>query len=311
MKKRDLGNTGIQVSEIGFGAWQLGNEKDWGKMRDEEAIELVNKAVESGCDFFDTAPNYGSGKSEELIGQALKDKRDQVVISSKCGHHPNDEQDFDPERLMVSVEDSLRRLQTDYLDSLLLHNPPFESLNSNSPQFEVLEKLKQQGKVRAYGASVDTGKEMNELLHKTDSQIIEVMFNIFHQEPADAIQSAQKHGVGVIAKVPLDSGWLTGKYDATSRFGGIRSRWSVEEIERRGELVKQVQRIIGNDQSMVQAALQYILSYTGVSTVIPGARDIEQFKHNLSASEGDLSLETKGELEDLWEAEIKDSNLAW
>ena len=187
------------------------------------------------------------------------------------------EQNFEPEKLMSSVEDSLRRLHTDYLDSLLLHNPPFSTLNGNSPQFEVLEKLKKQGKIRAYGASVDTGVEMDELLNKTDSQVIEVMFNLFHQEPAAAIQSAERQGVGVITKVPLDSGWLTGKYDRNSRFSGIRSRWSAEEIERRGRLVEQVRRILGNDISMAQAALQFILSYQEVSTIIPGAKDIQQF----------------------------------
>ena len=264
------------MSEVGFGAWQLGNQKDWGKMTDEEAIYLVHKAMDLGCNFFDTAPNYGLGKSEELLGKAFKGKRDQVVISSKCGHHPNDEQNFEPEKLILSVEDSLRRLKTDHLDSLLLHNPPFSSLNRNSPQFEVLEKLKKQGKIRAFGASVDTGKEMYELLNKTESQIIEVMFNLFHQEPAAAMKTAENQGVGVIVKVPLDSGWLTGKYDAESTFSGIRSRWSEEEIQRRGKLVEKVRRILGNEMTMVQAALQYILSYKEVSTIIPGARDIQQ-----------------------------------
>ncbi|MYL54278.1 aldo/keto reductase [Pontibacillus yanchengensis] len=312
MKQRSLGNTGIQVSEVGFGAWQLGNEKDWGKMTENEAISLVHTAMDSGCNFFDTAPNYGDGKSEELLGKAFKGKRDQVVISSKCGHHPNDEQNFEPSKLILSVEESLRRLNTDYLDSLLLHNPPFSTLDGNSHQFEVLRKLKEQGKIRAFGASVDTGKEMFELLNQTQSQIIEVMFNLFHQEPAAAIKSAQSQGVGVIAKVPLDSGWLTGKYDANSTFNGIRSRWSVEEIERRGELVEKVRRILKTDDiSMVHGALQFILSYSEVSTVIPGARDIQQFNQNRSASQGRLSKELINELKGLWEEEIKDNKLTW
>ncbi|PFA68063.1 oxidoreductase [Bacillus sp. AFS015802] len=311
MKKRNLGSTGIQVSEIGFGAWQLGNQKDWGKMTDDEAIYLVEKAMDSGCNFFDTAPNYGSGKSEELLGKAFEGKRDQVVISSKCGHHPDDEQNFDPDQLVLSVEDSLRRLNTEYLDSLLLHNPPFSSLDGNSPQFEVLNNLKRQGKIRAFGASVDTGEEMYELLNKTDSQIIEVMFNLFHQEPAAAMKSAQNQGVGVIVKVPLDSGWLTGKYDGQSTFSGIRSRWSEDEIQRRGKLVEKVRRILGNDSSMVQSALRYILSYSEVSTIIPGARNIQQLNQNISASEGSLSTNTIQELKDMWEEEIKGSRLTW
>lgn len=311
MKQRSLGNTEIQVSEIGFGAWQLGNTKDWGRMTDAEAIHLVSEAMGAGCNFFDTAPNYGSGKSEELLGKAFKGKREQVVISSKCGHHQNGEQSFDPEKLTQSVEGSLQRLQTDYLDSLLLHNPPFSSLDRNSPQFEVLENLKEQGKIRAYGASVDTGKEMNELLEKTDSQVIEVMFNIFHQEPAAAIRAAERQGVGVITKVPLDSGWLTGKYDTGSRFSGIRSRWSVQEIEQRGRLVGKVRQIIGDDTQMAQAALQFILSHEAVSTVIPGAKDRQQFNQNRSASEGRLSAEMLNELKEMWREDLEDAKLPW
>ncbi|MYL69333.1 aldo/keto reductase [Halobacillus litoralis] len=311
MRKRDLGNTGIQVSDVGFGAWQLGNEKDWGEMTDKKALQLVSEALDYGCNFFDTAPNYGDGKSEEILGKALKGKRDQVVISSKCGHHPFGEQDFEPDRLMQSVEESLRRLNTDYLDSLLLHNPPFISLHGDSPQFQMLEKLKQQGKIRAYGASVDTGKEMEELLNNTNSQVIEVMFNIFHQEPTNGIQEAYNQGVGVITKVPLDSGWLTGKYDANSRFTGIRSRWSADQIERRGRLVEQVRRIIGNDASMVKIALQFILSYPGVSTVIPGAKDSQQLKQNITASEAMLSQKVKEQLENLFVKDIEKSQVGW
>ncbi|OZM56602.1 oxidoreductase [Lottiidibacillus patelloidae] len=311
MKKRLLGNTGIEVSEIGFGAWQLGNEKDWGKMTESEAVYLVDKAIDLGCNFFDTAPNYGAGKSEELLGKAFKGKRNQVVISSKCGHHSNGEENFAPDKLILSVENSLRRLKTEYLDSLLLHNPPFSTLDSNSQQFEVLEKLKKQGKIRLYGASVDNSSEINQLVANTDSQIIEVMFNILYQEPVSAIQTAQNQGVGIIAKIPLDSGWLTGKYSANSTFSGIRSRWSEEEIKKRGELVDQVRQIVGRKTSMVKAALHFILSYKEVSTVIPGARNVKQLAENISASEFCLSKEVLKELKELWDKEIKNSKLSW
>ncbi|WP_236636583.1 aldo/keto reductase [Exiguobacterium sp. SH0S2] len=311
MKKRPLGHSGIEVSEIGFGAWQLGNEKDWGKMTDEEAIHLVEQAMDEDCTFFDTAPNYGAGKSEELIGKAVRGKRDQVVISSKGGHHSNGELNFEPEQLRLSVESSLRRLQTDYLDCLLLHNPPFSTLTSESPQFELLEQLKAEGKIKSYGASVDTGKEVTELIKHTDSQVIEVMFNMFHQEPAESIKLAYQQGVGIIAKIPLDSGWLTGKYDRYSKFSGIRDRWSKEEIQRRARLVEKVRLILGEERSMVQAALQYVLSFEEVSTTIPGARNIAQLQHNISASEGELSMKVLNELHKLWEEEISGSKLPW
>ncbi|MCC5894188.1 MAG: aldo/keto reductase [Alkalibacterium sp.] len=311
MKKRSLGQTGIEVSEVGFGAWQLGNEKDWGKMEDKAAIELVNEAIDKGCNLFDTAPNYGLGSSEDLLGRALKGKRDQVVINSKCGHQSNDVQSFDPEDLIKSVEGSLKRLNTDYLDSLLLHNPPFESLDNQSPQFEALKQLKQQGKIRAYGASVDTGKEVEQILTHTDSEVIEVMFNILYQEPLDAMKKAHEQGVGLIVKVPLDSGWLTGKYDGNSSFTGIRSRWSSEDIKQRGKLVRQVRDIIGPDTSMVKASLQYILSFSEVSSVIPGARNSQQLNQNLSASDEVLSNDLQQALRALWVNGIKGTDFPW
>ena len=310
MNKRKFGQTGIEVSEIGFGAWQLGNEKDWGKMSDAEAIQLVHTAMEEGCNFFDTAPNYGGGKSETLIGRAVQGKRDQVIISSKCGHHADGGLNFEPEALRASVEGSLQRLQTDYLDCLLLHNPPFETLRQ-SPQFELLEQLKAEGKIRAYGASVDSGREVEALLNETDSQVIEVMFNVLHQEPLEAIRSAHEKGVGIIAKIPLDSGWLTGKYDGRSTFTGIRGRWTGDQIQQRAELVGKVRHILGEEHSMVQAALQFILAYEEVSTTIPGAKTISQLRHNLSASEGGLSEDRIRALRHLWNTEIKDVTLPW
>jgi aryl-alcohol dehydrogenase-like predicted oxidoreductase len=311
MNKRQLGKTGIEVSEIGFGAWQLGNEKDWGKMDDHEAIDLVHEAIDRGCNFFDTAPNYGLGKSESIIGEALKDKRSQVVISSKCGHLTSDEKSFEPDYLIESIESSLKRLKTDYLDIVLLHNPPFEMLTDESPQFKVLEKLKAAGKIRFYGASVDSSTEIDAILKNTSSQVIEIMFNIFYQEPKDAIKRAHEKGVGIITKVPLDSGWLTGKYGENSTFTGIRDRWTSEVIEKRSHLVNKVRAIIGEDRSMAKVALQYILMTDGVSSVIPGARNTKQLSENILAAEQHLPREIKTALNELWETEIKDSPLPW
>lgn len=137
------------------------------------------------------------------------------------------------------------------------------------------------------------------------------MFNIFHQEPLEAMQEAHDKGVGLIVKVPLDSGWLSGKYDADSTFSGIRSRWSKEDIKRRSELVKKVRTIIGEDYSMVKASLQYILSFSEVSSVIPGARNSQQLQQNLSAADETLSPVMKDELRKLWQEEIKNNPLPW
>ncbi|MBM7662921.1 aryl-alcohol dehydrogenase-like predicted oxidoreductase [Bacillus mesophilus] len=310
MKYRTLGSTSLQVSEIGFGAWQLGNEKDWGEMSENEAISLVHHAMNQGCTFFDTAPNYGAGKSEELLGKALIHSREKVVINTKIGHHPNQVVDFDVSKLRTSIESSLQRLQTDYVDTLLLHNPPFSCLQGRSAQFELLDTLKNEGKIRAYGASVDTSEEMLEILEHTNAQVIEVMFNIFYQEPLKAFQKAKEKNVGLIIKVPLDSGWLSGKYHQDSVFTGIRSRWSKEQIKRRQDVLGKLQPIIGNE-SIVQTALRFILAFEEVSTVIPGARDDKQLTENLAASKGKMSAEARRKIQTFWQEEIEPSPLGW
>ena len=244
MNYRPYGKSGKMVSEIGFGTWQLGNDKDWNGLKFEDAIELVHKAVELGCNFFDTAPNYAEGKSELILGEALKDfEREKIVINTKVGHVPGVENGFDPDVIQRTVENSLKKLQTDYLDSVILHNPPLEYLNQRSPQFKVLEKMKSEGLIRAYGVSLDYSHEVDKLVENTDSEIVEILFNIFFQDARKSFDKLRERKYAVIVKVPLDSGWLTGKYNKNSRFNGVRSRWSVEDIERRAELVEKVKKI--------------------------------------------------------------------
>src|SRR5262249_31420397 len=153
-------NTGIRVSEVGFGGWQLGNEREFVQMTNEEAVRLVHAALDRGCNLFDTAPNYGLGASERILGQALQGRRAEAVITSKFGPHVDGDTDFNASLLLESVEGSLKRLQTDYLDVLLLHNPPLEVLHGTTAHWEILRTLKQQGKVRAFGASLDWSKEV-------------------------------------------------------------------------------------------------------------------------------------------------------
>jgi aryl-alcohol dehydrogenase-like predicted oxidoreductase len=312
MKKRTYGNTGKTVSEIGFGAWQLGNASDWAaKLPEDQAIYLVHEAIDRGCNFFDTAPAYGRGTSEELLGKALKGKREKVVINTKFGNHINGKKDFSADLIRSSVEQSLKRLQTDFLDSILLHNPPSKYLNGASPQYEVLESLKAEGKIGAYGVSVDSSKDMFEVLNTTNSQVIEVLFNIFHQETARAFQLAKEKNVGLIIKVPLDSGWLSGKYNAQSNFDDVRSRWSPEVIERRANLLDQIKFIADEETSLAQAALQFILAHPEVTTVIPGIKNMAQLEENLSASQKKMPNETVKKLQEIYQEEIENSLLPW
>jgi aryl-alcohol dehydrogenase-like predicted oxidoreductase len=209
------------------------------------------------------------------------------------------------------VEDSLKRLQTDYLDSILLHNPPFELLNGGQSHYDVLEQLKTEGKILSYGASVDSSNDMFELMNNTNAGIIEVMFNIFYQETSAAFKKAQEKNIGIIIKVPLDSGWLSGKYNADSKFQGIRSRWTAETIKQRTELLNKIRFITDDSTTMIQAALRFILSHDEVSTVIPGVKNLVQLKENISAADATMPKEYVENLKTIWKKDIKNSKFEW
>ncbi|MWC27722.1 aldo/keto reductase [Paenibacillus sp. MMS18-CY102] len=311
MKQRQYGNTGKQVSEIGFGAWQLGNRQDWAAMGDEDAIALVHQALERGVNFFDTAPNYGLGRSETLLGIALAGKRSKTVINTKFGHGADGTTNYDPSSIRISVEQSLRRLRTDYVDSVLIHNPPFDHLDGKLGHFEIFSQLKQEGKLLAYGASVDSSKEMLELIQHTEVNVIEVLFNIFAQETAEAFQLAKEKNIALIVKIPLDSGWLSGKYNAQSTFEGVRKRWSPETIAKRAALVDKIRFISDEQTSMTTAALRFILAYPEIATVIPGTRNIAQLNENVAASDAPMPQDQVRQLQELWDQEIRFQNLGW
>jgi aryl-alcohol dehydrogenase-like predicted oxidoreductase len=311
MKLRPFGNTGMTVSEIGLGTWQLASP-DWGVNDTEEALRIVRRSLDAGCNFFDTAPAYNHGGSEELLGQALKSVRQDVIICSKFGYSAEGGTDFGTSAIRPSLEASLRRLQTDYIDILLMHNPPRELMDGRiADQYEELEKLKVEGKLREYGVSLDWQVELEMVIDTTLSKAIEVMYNVFYQEPAGAFPKAQEQGVGLIVKVPLDSGWLSGKYRHTTNFTDVRSRWPREVLERRSALIDQFAALVPPGISMVHAALQFILAQPQISTVIPGAKNVGQALDNLSAADGRLSPDVVQSICALWESELKGDPLPW
>jgi aryl-alcohol dehydrogenase-like predicted oxidoreductase len=313
MKLRPFGTTGMNVSEIGLGAWQLANP-DWGLHDTAEALQIVHEALEAGCNFFDTAPGYGYGRSEELLGQALKSVRQNVIICTKFSHHSaNGTEDFDAVNIRPTLEGSLRRLQTDYVDMLLLHNPPRELMDGRiaAAQYQELEKLKAEGKLREYGVSLDWRVELDLVIETTQSKAIEVFFNAFYQEPLPAFRRAQEKGVGLIVKVPLDSGWLSGRYRSGHRFDDVRQRWSPEIIARRGALVEQFAALAPPDRSLTHSALQFVLAQPEVSTVIPGPKTVAQARDNFAAAKGQLPAEVVQAIYALWERELKDEPLPW
>ncbi len=313
MKLRPFGNTGMKVSEIGLGAWQLANP-DWGINDKEEALKIVQKSLEAGCNFFDTAPSYGGGRSEELLGQGLKSVRKDIIICTKFSHYGEDHQrDFHAKNVRGVLEGSFQRLQTDYVDILLLHNPPRELMDGHvsAELYTELEKLKAEGKIREYGVSLDWRVELETVLDTTKSKAAEVFFNALYQETLPAFAKAQKQGMGLIIKVPLDSGWLSGRYRGGHKFDDIRSRWSPEVLARRGELVEKFAALVPQGTSMAHAALQFVLAQPQVSTVIPGAKSVEQALDNFAAADKQLSPEVVRSMRDLWAKEIESDPLPW
>lgn len=313
MKYKKYIKDSIKISEIGLGAWQLGQNSGWKSMTETEAIKLVHKSLDFGINFFDTAPNYGHGTGEERLGQALKDvDRSKIVINTKFGHTHTGTLNFSSNYIRESLEGSLKRLQVDYVDSLIIHNPPSEYLDgSKNNHYEILERLIEEGKINAYGASLDTYDDMKLLMDTTNSKVIETFFNIFHQDTLRGFEKAQNKEVGIIVKIPLDSGWLTGKYNAESSFNDIRSRWSKEDIATRAKLVNKVKSIFGKEENLAQTAIAFCLAYDAVSTVIPGNVNVEQLTSNVQSTDISISRSLIEKLEKLYQSEIKKLNLPW
>jgi len=313
MKYKKYIKDAINISEIGLGAWQLGQNSGWKSMTEIEAIKLVHKSLDFGINFFDTAPNYGHGTSEERLGKALKDiDRSKIVINTKFGHTHTGALNFNSNYIKESLEGSLKRLQVEYVDSLIIHNPPSKYFDGNkNDHYEILDKLIEEGKIKAYGASLDTFDDMKLLMDTTNSKVIEIFFNIFHQDTLRGFEKAQNNEVGIIVKIPLDSGWLTGKYNAESRFNDIRSRWSKEDIETRAKLVSKVKSIVGTEENLAQIAIAFCLAYDAVSTVIPGNANVEQLTSNVQSTDISISRSLIEKLEKLYQTEIKKLNLPW
>jgi len=313
LKYNNYISEGPKVSEIGLGTWQLGESRDWETMTDKEANALVHKSLELGINYFDTAPNYGNGTSEDRLGRALrKTDRSKIVINTKFGHTENGQINFKADNIRNSLEGSLRRLQTDYVDSLIIHNPPFRYLDGNNNQhYEILERLKEEEKIKEYGASLDTYEEMQLFMSTTNGKVIEAFFNIIHQDTRRAFKMAKDSDVRIIVKIPLDSGWLTGKYNAESTFSDIRNRWSREDIETRAELVDRIKGLQIGENDIAQTAISFCLAYDAIASVIPGNKNIDQLIQNVDSNKKPISNLLRNKLENLYNQEIEKLKIPW
>ncbi len=300
----------LSISEIGFGGWQLGNDAIWGPMTYDEGVELVRSAYHKGVNFFDTAPGYSNGLSEKIIGEALKDHRKDVFINTKFGHNHLNETHFGEAFIEKSINESLERLQTTYVDSVILHNPPREILEGKTNHQKEFLRMKEIGKIRGYGVSIDTLEDLDLVLNNLDVDVIEILFNINNQSPKYLFNKVKEKGILLIAKVPLDSGWLSGKYNAQSHFTGIRSRWDQDVILNRAKIIDKIKAIV-HDENLVKYALGFILSFDAITTVIPGVKNINQLDANIETAQFQLSEDIKHKLEKLYEEEIKPLNLPW
>lgn len=310
MKKVEYAKTNQRINRLGFGSWQLGNTEFWGYMPLEDGVALVKQAIDLGINFFDTAPGYASGMSESIIGMATQDCRHKVVINTKFGHTADGETDFSVFSLRKQVTDSLERLQTTYLDSLLLHNPGFDILEGKTLHIQELKKLKEEGLIHAYGVSIDTLEEFDTVLDNLDVDVIEIVFNIFFQDVAKSFKRAKEKGISLIAKVPLDSGWLTGKYDEFSEFEGIRMRWDDETIERRAKLIRKLKNMT-QAEDLTKYALAFVLSFPEITCVIPGIKNSEQLEDHMKNADFKLDKDLKKQMILLYKQEIKDNPLPW
>ena len=298
MHYRKLGRTGLDVSDIGFGAWAIGG--GWGSQSEQDSIAALNRALDLGVNFIDTAAGYGEGKSERLIGQVLKSRTEQVWVATKTpplpGHWPPSPYDQAEERypekyLRENVEERLRNLGTDCIDILQLHTWT-RAWNKNPAPLEVLKKLQAEGKIRFIGISTPEHDQNSliDLMRQGYLDVVQVIYNIFEQEPAaELLPAALEHHVGVLVRVVFDEGMLTGKYTADSTFpeGDFRRNYFAgDRLARAVKRVEQIEAdIAGSGLTLPQVALKFALAHPAVSTIIAGIRNVQQAEANVAASD--------------------------
>ena len=308
MKYRTLGKTGLRVSIVGLGT--MVHAGHFGPMKDSESLEAIETALELGVNFIDTSDAYGAGYGESLLGNALKGKRDKIVLATKGGNvmvGPNrGKRIFEPDYIRRVMDESLGRLQTDYIDLYQLHNPTVEVIERGAV-WEVLERAKQAGKIRHYGVSINSMEEGSATVKDGRAETIQVEYNLLAQEPAEAFfPAAQQANIGVIARVPLKRGIRTGKLRQSDeqRFHGedVRARsFKGEAFAQELGKAEQLKFLVHEPvRSLGQAAIAFCIAHPAVSVVIPGARNAEQMRENAAAADIELSAADLEKIADLW-----------
>ncbi len=323
MQLNQFGKDQTQISRVGLGCWQLGS--DWGELDVSEANDILKASVDSGVTFFDTADVYGGGRSEEIIGNFLSDAglQNEIFVATKLGRlgdlYPDN---YTTQSIRTKVEESLVRLKTDALDLVQLHCIPTKIMEGDEV-WSILESLVSEGKIKRFGASVETTQEAVLCIEKAPALTsLQIIFNIFRQKPIRKLfDLAKEKQVGVIARVPLASGLLTGKFSADTSFGESDHRnynkdgaaFNVGEtfaglpFEKGIALADQLKQLTPDGLNLAQMALRWILDYEAVSVVIPGASKTEQAKGNAAIADlENLSPELHQTLRDFYKTEVRD-----
>ena len=321
MKYREFGRTGWQVSTVSFGAWAIG--ADWGQVQKEDAIASLHTALDEGINLFDTADVYGDGRSEKLLAQIKRERSEEFHIITKAGRrlNPHNADGYNRENLTSFVERSLVNLETDTLDLVQLHCPPTE-VYYRPEVFGVLDDLVQAGKLRHYGVSVEKVEEALKAIEYPGVQSVQIIFNIFRQRPSELFFSeAQRRKVGILARVPLSSGMLTGKFGKQSKFSSddhrqynrhgesfdVGETFSGVDYDLSLEAVEKLRKLVPGDVSMAQFALRWILMFEAVSCTIPGAKNSDQAADNAKAADlPPLSAETMAAVKEIYDSLIKE-----
>lgn len=317
---RELGRTGWKVLGVSFGSWAIGGS--WGDVNDDESLKALHRAVDLGVNFFDTADVYGDGRSERLLARLRRERNEEIIVATKAGRRldPHIAAGYTNENLRSFVERSLQNLKTDSIDLLQLHCPPTD-VYYQPEVFAGLDRLVQEGKIRYYGVSVERVEEALKAIEYPNVQSVQIIFNIFRQRPADHFfKEAGRRKVGILARVPLSSGMLSGKLTAQSQFAADDHR----QFNRHGEafdrgetfsgvdyatglrVVEELRSLIPAGVTMAQFALRWILMFDEVTCAIPGAKSTAQVEENVAAASlAPLSSETMAAIQFLYDRELR------
>jgi aryl-alcohol dehydrogenase-like predicted oxidoreductase len=299
MQYRELGRTGWKISTVSFGAWAIGGT--WGNVRDEESLSALHRALDLGVNFFDTADVYGDGRSEQLLARLRRERSEPFYVATKAGRRlsPHVASGYTRENLTAFVERSLENLDVETIDLLQLHCPPTE-VYYMPEVFDALDGLVRAGKLRYYGVSVEKVEEALKAIEYPHVQTVQIIFNMFRRRPMDLFfGEAQRRRVGILARLPLSSGMLTGKMTPTSsferddhRYGNRHGEWfdrgetfSGLDYDTGLQAVDELRDLIPAGMTLTQMALRWILMFPAVTCAIPGAKRPDQVKENVAAAD--------------------------